>query len=68
MKIFTKLFVTLSALQTVLAFKRTNMKFNKVTRGYEDIVIVLSEDLSAGSCPQILDNVKVGRRQNKHKY
>ena len=42
-----------------LGFKRTNIKFNKNTGGYQDIVVVISEELSAASCPQILDNVKV---------
>ena len=41
-------------------FKRTNIKFNKNTGGYRDVVVVVSEDLSAASCPQILDNIKVG--------
>ena len=43
-----------------LGFKRTNIKFNKNTGGYRDVVVVVSEDLSAASCPQILDNIKVG--------
>ena len=45
-----------------LGFKRTNIKFNKNTGGYRDVVVVVSEDLSAASCPQILDNIKVGVR------
>lgn len=56
---FTKLLVTFCWLNSVSSFKRTNIKFNQNTRGYEDIVIVVSEELSAASCPQILDNVKV---------
>lgn len=57
-KMFTKLLVTFCWLNSVTSFKRTNIKFNQNTRGYEDIVIVVSEELSAASCPQILDNVK----------
>lgn len=54
------LLLTLCALQPVtLGFKRTNIKFNKNTGGYQDIVVVISEELSSASCPQILDNVKV---------
>ena len=53
------LFLALCAVTTVTSFKRTNIKFNKNTGGYEDIVVVISEELSASSCPQILDNVKV---------
>ena len=58
-EMFTKLLVTLLYANSVSGFKRTNIKFNANTRGYEDIVIVVSEELSAASCPQILDNVKV---------
>ena len=47
-----------------LGFKRTNIKFNKNTGGYQDIVVVVSEDLSAASCPQILDNIKVCAASN----
>ena len=46
-------------MSSVLSFKRTNIKFNHNTGGYEDVVIVVSEELSAASCPEILDNVKV---------
>ena len=57
----TCLLLTLSILHfvSVRGFKRTNIKFNKNTGGYQDIVVVISEQLAADSCPQILDNVKV---------
>ena len=60
-RLVTSLLLTLSVVQfvTVRGFKRTNIKFNKKTGGYKDIVVVISEQLSAASCPQILDNVKV---------
>ena len=51
--------LALTIIKTVTCFKRTNIKFNKNTGGYQDIVVVISEELSASSCPQILDNVKV---------
>ena len=51
--------LSLFTLVPVRGFKRTNIKFNKNTGGYKDIVVVISEDLSAAGCPQILDNVKV---------
>ena len=51
--------LALTTIKTVTSFKRTNIKFNKNTGGYQDIVVVISEELSASSCPQILDNVKV---------
>ena len=58
-KVVNSILLTLCVLQTVTAFKRTNIKFNKNTGGYKDIVVVINEELSAASCPQILDNVKV---------
>ena len=58
-KVVSSILLTLCVLQTVTAFKRTNIKFNKNTGGYKDIVVVINEELSAASCPQILDNVKV---------
>ena len=61
----TALLLGLWALAPVtLGFKRTNIKFNKNTGGYQDIVVVVSEDLSAASCPQILDNIKVCAASN----
>ena len=57
----TSALVLLGLCATVtLGFKRTNIKFNKNTGGYRDVVVVVSEDLSSASCPQILDNIKVG--------
>ena len=55
----TCLLLTLCLVDHVNCFKRTNIKFNKNTGGYKDIVVVINEELSAASCPQILDNVKV---------
>ena len=56
--------LSLFNLVPVRGFKRTNIKFNKNTGGYQDIVVVVSEDLSAASCPQILDNIKVCAASN----
>ena len=57
----TSALVLLGLCATVtLGFKRTNIKFNKNIGGYRDVVVVVSEDLSSASCPQILDNIKVG--------
>ena len=60
-RLVTSLLLTLSVVHfvRVRGFKRTNIKFNKNTSGYQDIVVVISEQLAADSCPQILDNVKV---------
>ena len=60
-RLVTSLLLTLSVVHfvRVRGFKRTNIKFNKNTGGYKDIVVVISEQLSAANCPQILDNVKV---------
>ena len=44
---------------TVSGFRRTGIRFNADTGGYEDVVIVVSPELSANSCPQILHNIKV---------
>ena len=49
----------LGILTAVSGFRRTSMSFNKETGGYEDVTIVVSPELSAGSCPQILHNIKV---------
>ena len=44
---------------TVSSFRRTSIRFNGDTGGYEDVVVVVSPELSANSCPQILHNIKV---------
>ena len=44
---------------TVSGFRRTSIRFNGDTGGYEDVVVVVSPELSANSCPQILHNIKV---------
>ena len=38
-------------------------KFNVDTGGYEDVVVVVSPELSANSCPQILHNIKVSEQE-----
>ena len=46
-------------ISTVSGFRRTSIQFNSDTGGYEDVVVVVSPELSANSCPQILHNIKV---------
>ena len=46
-------------MSTVAGFRRTSIRFNGETGGYEDVVVVVSPELSANSCPQILHNIKV---------
>ena len=46
-------------ISTVSGFRRTSIVFNEDTGGYEDVVVVVSPELSANSCPQILHNIKV---------
>ena len=46
-------------ISTVAGFRRTSIRFNGETGGYEDVVVVVSPELSANSCPQILHNIKV---------
>ena len=46
-------------MSTVSSFRRTSIVFNEDTGGYEDVVVVISPELSANSCPQILHNIKV---------
>ena len=51
--------VLLISTTTVSGFRRTSIRFNGDTGGYEDVVVVVSPELSANSCPQILHNIKV---------
>jgi hypothetical protein len=37
----------------------SGLRLNPVTGGYEDIYVVVGEELPASSCPQILENIKV---------
>ena len=53
------LLAVLLTLTTVSGFRRTSIRFNGDTGGYEDVVVVVSPELSANSCPQILHNIKV---------
>ena len=46
-------------ISTVAGFRRTSIRFNRETGGYENVVVVVSPELSANSCPQILHNIKV---------
>ena len=46
-------------ISTVSGFRRTSIVLNEDTGGYEDVVVVVSPELSANSCPQILHNIKV---------
>lgn len=46
-------------ISTVSGFRRTSIQFNSDTGGDEDVVVVVSPELSANSCPQILHNIKV---------
>jgi hypothetical protein len=43
----------------------SGMRLNTVTGGYEDISLVVGEELPASSCPQILDNIKVWCSRDK---
>ena len=40
-------------------FRRTNIRLNPTTGGYEDISIVVGAELPPSSCPQIIENIKV---------
>ena len=55
----TMLLLLVFLMSTVSGFRRTSIRFNKDTGGYEDVVVVVSPELSANSCPQILHNIKV---------
>lgn len=39
--------------------RRTRLRLNKNTGGYQDLLVVIGDELDRGECPQILDNVKV---------
>ncbi len=45
----------------VVGLRGSGLRLNPVTGGYEDISVVVGEELPASSCPQILDNIKVFR-------
>ena len=55
----TSCLLALLLISTVAGFRRTSIRFNGETGGYEDVVVVVSPELSANSCPQILHNIKV---------
>ena len=55
----SSLLAALLLISTVSGFRRTSIRFNGDTGGYEDVVVVVSPELSANSCPQILHNIKV---------
>ena len=55
----TTLLLLVFLMSTVSGFRRTLIRFNEDTGGYEDVVVVVSPELSANSCPQILHNIKV---------
>ena len=45
----------------VAGLRGSGLRLNPVTGGYEDIYVVVGEELPASSCPQILENIKVRR-------
>ena len=53
------LVLLLGMLGVVKCFLRSSMRLNPETGGFEDVVVVVSQEMSAASCPQILSNVKV---------
>ena len=57
--VMTNLLAGVLLISTVSGFRRTSIRFNGDTGGYEDVVVVVSPELSANSCPQILHNIKV---------
>ncbi len=53
--------VVMGLTSAVVGLRGSGLRLNPVTGGYEDISVVVGEELPASSCPQILDNIKVYR-------
>ncbi len=53
--------VVMGLASAVAGLRGSGLRLNPVTGGYEDISVVVGEELPASSCPQILDNIKVYR-------
>jgi hypothetical protein len=53
--------VVMGLTSAVAGLRGSGLRLNPVTGGYEDISVVVGEELPASSCPQILDNIKVCR-------
>jgi hypothetical protein len=51
--------VVMGLASAVAGLRGSGLRLNPVTGGYEDISVVVGEELPASSCPQILDNIKV---------
>jgi hypothetical protein len=51
--------VVMGLVSAVVGLRGSGLRLNPVTGGYEDISVVVGEELPASSCPQILDNIKV---------
>ncbi len=51
--------VVMGLTNAVVGLRGSGLRLNPVTGGYEDISVVVGEELPASSCPQILDNIKV---------
>ncbi len=51
--------VVMGLASAVVGLRGSGLRLNPVTGGYEDISVVVGEELPASSCPQILDNIKV---------
>ena len=49
----------LLALVMIVDGRRTKLRLNSNTGGYEDLLVVIGDELSKAECPQILQNVKV---------
>ena len=54
------LLLLLLVAEVVVGMRGSGLRLNPVTGGYEDISVVVGEELPASSCPQILENIKVG--------
>lgn len=65
-RVKAELLLVIVAVATFTNGKRTSLRFNEDTGGYEDLLVVISEDMSREECPQILENVKVRIFLNVH--
>jgi len=55
----TKSFIlVIIAMAAIATGKKTSLRFNPNTGGYEELLVVIGEDMAREECPQILENVK----------
>ncbi len=64
----TVVVVVMGLTSVVVGLRGSGLRLNPVTGGYEDISVVVGEELPASSCPQILDNIKVYRVRTSVPY